>query len=354
MAVVGASGYAGGEVVRLLAAHPHLEATTLCAHTQVGESVAQALPHLGAPNDQVFAQATLEALRDHDAVILGLPHGHSAELAAKLRAQHPEQILVDLGADHRLDDPEAWEQFYGTAHAGTWTYGMPELPRAEGPTQRERLAATTQIAVPGCNATALTFAALPLLQHQLVDPQHLSAVLAVGYSGAGKTPKPHLQFAEAIGGATPYNAGGQHRHIPEILQNLALATGTPRASMALTMTPVLVPMSRGILAVLTAPLGEKTPLKGSADAVGRAFYATFAHEKLVTLLGENAYPNTGYVTGSAGAQLGWNVDVRSRTVTVMCAIDNLVKGTAGAALQSLNLALGLPEYAGIPTVGLHP
>lgn len=353
MAVAGASGYAGGEAVRLLAQHPSLRLGALCAHSSAGRPVREVLGHLDLPGSLTFEDTTVDNLRGHDAVILGLPHGTSAPLASALRAADPGVIIVDLGADFRLDDPAAWERYYGGEHAGTWTYGIPELPLADGRTQRNLLQATRQIAAPGCNASAVTFAALPLVRAGLVDPTSLSAVLAVGYSGAGKVAKPHLLYAEAADSASAYSAGGTHRHIPEILQNLDRATGIPRAQMALAFTPVLVPMSRGILAVLTARLNERGRVAG-ADAVGEAMEATWGSEPFVRLYEGGTQPATANARGANAVHLGWTHDPVSATVTVTCAIDNLVKGTAGAALQSLNLALGLDESTGLPTAGLRP
>lgn len=350
VAIVGASGYAGGEVLRLMLDHPAFAVTTLCAQSSVGEDASLALPHLPLCPGTLFVEPTAENLAGHEIVVLGLPHGASGPLAANLREENPDLVIADLGADFRLENAEDWGNYYGGPHAGSWTYGLPELPLHEGGRQRELLRAAREIAVPGCNATALTFAALPLVTACLVDTASMSAVLSVGYSGAGKAPKPHLQLAEAISGATPYSAGGMHRHIPEIVQNLSRASGRGRDEFRLTLTPVLVPMSRGIMAVLTAKLGSGV----SAADVGRAFESTYAGEPFVKLYGEGGFPSTSSALGTNTVHIGWATDSRSGTVTVMAGIDNLVKGTAGAAVQSLNLALGLDEATGLPVSGLHP
>lgn len=349
-AIAGASGYAGGEVMRLLQDHPHMTATTLTAHSNAGESIAAHFPHLDLDSERTFAPTTAASLAGHDVVILGLPHGQSGPVAKEVKQLSPASLVVDLGADFRLRDPQAWKAFYGSDHAGHWTYGMPELPLADGARQREQLRTTSEIAVPGCNASAVSFALLPLVTHSLIDPTSLGAVLAVGYSGAGRAPKPHLLLAEASGGAVPYSAGGQHRHIPEIIQNLSLSSGIPADSFQLSFTPVLVPMSRGIQAVVTAKAAGEV----SAQQVTDAFHDVFGAERFIRLLGENSFPNTASTAGANTVLLGWSFDPASGTITVMSALDNLVKGTAGAAIQSINLALGLEEAAGLPANGLRP
>ncbi|MFC7457160.1 N-acetyl-gamma-glutamyl-phosphate reductase [Brachybacterium sp. GCM10030267] len=348
VAVVGASGYAGGEALRLLASHPGLEVATVTAHSSAGKRLSEVAPHIDLGRDPVLEETTAEVLHGHDVVVLALPHGQSGELAAQLRAEDPNVLVVDLGADHRLESAEDWSEYYGSAHSGTWSYGMPELPLADGTRQRDQLAGAREIAVPGCNATAVTFAAVPLVRAGLIEPGALSAVLPVGYTGAGRTPKQHLLFGEASGSAAPYGIGGSHRHIPEVLQNLRRATGQDGAR--LTFTPVLVPMSRGILAVLTAPL---TGSASSADLLD-ALRADYADEPFVSVLEEGSAPTTGQVTGSNAVRIGAAADRRSGQATVIAAIDNLVKGTAGAAIQSLNLALGLPETTGLTRTALVP
>lgn len=348
VALVGASGYAGGESLRLLAGHPGLEIGALTAHSTAGSPLREILPHLDLGEDRTLQETTLENLLGHDVVILALPHGQSGQIAAQLETASPDTLVVDLGADHRLERAADWEEYYGSAHAGTWTYGMPELPLADGTRQRDHLRTARRIAVPGCNATAVTLALTPLLAAGLVDPAQLQAVLPVGYTGAGRTPKQHLLYAEAAGGASPYAVGGTHRHIPEILQNIRRATGIDDAR--LTFTPVLVPMSRGILAVCSAPVG---PQVTTADLLA-ALAETYAGEHFIHVLPEGTMPATSQVTGANTARIGAVVDRRSGHATVLCAIDNLMKGTAGAAMQSINLALGLPENTGLTRTGLAP
>ncbi len=228
--------------------------------------------------------------------MLGLPHGASGQVAAQL----PDDVLVvDLGADHRLESASDWEQFYGSTHAGTWPYGLPELIHAEAPgadvataaRQRDKLPGTRRIAVPGCNVTAVTLGLQPGVAAGVVEPTDIVAVLANGYSGAGKALKPHLLASEALGSAQPYGVGGTHRHIPEIQQNLR-AAGAPQVTIS--FTPTLVPMARGILATVTAPL-----VKGvDPEQVRAAWEAAYADEPFVHLLPEGQWPSTAMTLGA--------------------------------------------------------
>lgn len=347
-AVVGASGYAGGETLRLLAEHPGVEVVTVTANTSAGKRLSEVAPHLDLSHDLVLQETTVDVLTGHDIVVLALPHGTSGEIAAALHAADPSTLVLDLGADHRLESTQDWHDYYAGEHSGTWTYGLPELPLADGSHQRDLLRRTRRIAVPGCNATAVTFAAAPLVRAGLLDHTALSAVLPVGYSGAGRAPKQNLLYTEAAGGATPYGVGGTHRHIPEILQNLRRAGG-PEGTR-LTFTPVLVPMSRGILAVLTAPVGDGVRTE---DLLG-ALEGDWGTEHFVRVLPPGVFPDTREVVGANTVRIGATVDRRSGQATVIAALDNLVKGTAGAAVQSLNLALGLPEATGLTRTALAP
>ncbi|NLE72818.1 MAG: N-acetyl-gamma-glutamyl-phosphate reductase [Actinomycetales bacterium] len=343
VAVAGASGYAGGEVLRLLSGHPEVEVGALTAQASAGDPLGRHHPHLRSLADRVLGPTTPDALAGHDVVVLALPHGASGEIAAAL----PDDVLVlDCGADHRLADAAAWEQFYGSAHAGTWPYGMPELITGGG-RQRDALVGARRVAVPGCNVTAVTLGLQPGVAAGLVDPTDVVAVLAVGYSGAGKGLKPHLLASEALGSAAPYAVGGTHRHIPEIEQNLRAAGA---AEVRVSFTPVLVPMSRGILATTTAPLAP------GADpaAVRAAWVEAYADEPFVEVLPEGRWPTTAATVGANTALVQVAVDGRAGRVVTVCALDNLVKGTAGAAVQSMNLALGLPETAGLTTTGVAP
>ncbi len=349
VAVAGASGYAGGEFLRLATNHPFLEVGTLTAHSSAGATLGAVQPHLRSLADRVLAPTDAAALAGHDVVVLALPHGASGALAAAI-AEQPggsDVVVVDLGADHRLTDGAAWRQFYGTEHAGTWPYGLPELIHADGTRQRDALRGTRRIAVPGCNVTAVTLGLQPGVAAGVIEADDVVAVLANGYSGAGRSLKPHLLASEALGAAAPYAVGGTHRHIPEIRQNLQVA-GAP--GVTISFTPTLVPMSRGILATATARL---TP--GTDPATVRAAWVrAYADEPFVHLLPDGQWPSTAMTLGANTALVQVAVDEAAGRVVTVTAIDNLVKGTAGAAIQSLNLALGLPETAGLITEGVAP
>ena len=348
VAVAGASGYAGGELLRLLAAHPQVHIGTLTAQSNAGESLSVIHPHLRSLADRILQPTTPETLAGHDVVFLALPHGASGEIAAQLP---DDVVVVDCGADHRLTDPAAWEAFYGSPHAGTWPYGLPELMLVGGHRQRELLGGARRLAVPGCNVIGVTLGIQPGIAAGVVDPTDIVAVLAVGYSGAGKALKPHLLAAEGLGSAAPYAVGGTHRHIPEVEQNLKAAGA---AEVRLSFTPVLVPMSRGILATTTAPLAPGVDLASAKAVVRAAWEQAYADEPFVHLLPEGQWPTTAATVGANTALVQVAVDERAGKVVTICALDNLTKGTAGSAVQSLNLALGLPETLGLSVEGVAP
>ncbi|WP_262015700.1 N-acetyl-gamma-glutamyl-phosphate reductase [Micromonospora sp. Mcm103] len=329
VAVAGASGYAGGELLRLLAGHPEFELITATAHSQAGQPVSAVHPHL-AGLDLVFAATEPAALADADLVFLALPHGQSAALAAAL----PDSVkVVDLGADHRLRDAGAWSRYYGGEHAGAWTYGLPELPG-----QRAEIAAATRVASTGCYAVATTLALAPLIAAGAVRPDDVVVVAASGTSGAGRAAKAHLLGSEVMGDLTPYKVGA-HQHVPEIKQ----ATG----ATGLSFTPVLAPMPRGILSTVTAvPTGDADPRAVLA--------AAYADAPFVHLLPEGSWPHTAATAGSNSCHLQATVDVDSGRVIVVSAIDNLGKGAAGQAVQNANLMVGLPETTGLSVFGVAP
>jgi N-acetyl-gamma-glutamyl-phosphate reductase len=344
-AVSGASGYAGGEVLRILAGHPQIEIGAVGAHSNAGQRLGELQPHLHSLADRVLVDTTVENLADHDVVFLALPHGASAAIAAQLP---PETVVIDAGADHRLDSAEEWDQFYGSAHAGTWPYGLPELiVDTEGGRQREQLRGATRIAVPGCYPTSALLALGPGFAAGLLEPQDVVIVAASGASGAGRAVKPHLLGAEVMGSMSPYGVGGAHRHTPEIEQGLSRAAGE---RVGISFTPTLAPMPRGILTTATARVAEGV----SAAELREAWESAYATEQFVTVLPEGQWPATKSVAGSNHAQLQLALDRRAGRVVVTCVIDNLVKGTAGGAVQSMNLALGLPEDTGLNLQGVAP
>jgi N-acetyl-gamma-glutamyl-phosphate reductase len=338
IAVAGASGYAGGELLRLLLAHPGVEIGALTGASNAGQPLGTLQPHLVPLADRVLEETSVETLSGHDVVFLALPHGQSGAIAAQLG---DEVVVVDCGADFRLADPSAWDRFYGGEHAGTWPYGLPELPG-----QRAQLAGATRIAVPGCYPTVSTLALAPAVAAGVVEPD-VVVVAASGTSGAGKAAKAHLLGSEVMGSTSAYGVGGTHRHTPEIVQNLStLVDGTVRVSF----TPLLVPMPRGILATCSAPLvGEL-----SADEAYDVYAKAYADEPFVHVLPQGQWPQTKSVTGSNAVHVQVTVDADAGRLVAVGAVDNLAKGTAGAAVQCMNLALGLDEGLGLSSVGIAP
>lgn len=339
VAVAGCTGYAGGELLRILLQHPEIEIGVLTGNSSVGERLGDHQPHLAPLADRIVAPTTAEELDGHDVVFLALPHGTSAAIAEQLG---DDVLIVDAGADFRLNDAAAWEQFYGSPHAGTWPYGLPELPGA-----RDALEGAKRIAVPGCYPTASTLALLPAVAGGLVDPTQISIVAASGTSGAGKAAKPHLIGSEVMGSMSPYGVGGGHRHTPEITQNLSSVT---ESEVSVSFTPLLAPMPRGILATCSAPI-----VGDVSTAIARATYEAFyADEPFVDLLPEGSWPQTAAVVGSNRATVQVVIDLAARRLIAISAIDNLTKGTAGGAVQSMNIALGLEESTGLSTTGVAP
>ncbi|GAA0966736.1 N-acetyl-gamma-glutamyl-phosphate reductase [Actinocorallia libanotica] len=338
VAVAGASGYAGGELLRILAGHPGFEIGTLTAGSNAGAALGTLQPHLRSLSDRVLAETTPQTLADHDVVFLALPHGASGPLAAELGE---DVLVVDCGADFRLADAAEWEHFYGSPHAGTWPYGLPELPG-----QREVLAGTKRIAVPGCYPTVTTLALVPAFTAGLAEPD-VVVVAASGTSGAGRSPKVNLLGSEVMGAVSAYGVGGVHRHTPEMIQNLSAAAGEP---VTVSFTPTLAPMSRGILATCTAKARPGT----TYAALREAYLAAYAAEPFVDVLPEGMWPSTAMTLGANTALMQVALDERAGRIVITAAIDNLTKGTAGGAVQSANLALGLPEEQGLGTLAVAP
>lgn len=342
--VAGASGYAGGEALRLLLGHPEVEIGALSASSSAGSRLGEHASHLTPLADRALVETSAEVFAGHDAVVLGLPHGASATLAAEL----PDDVVViDCGADFRLRDPETWTRFYDTPYAGSWPYGLPELVLADGSKQREVLTGARRVAVPGCYPTGATLALAPALAEGVAEPDDVVVVAASGTSGAGKSLKPHLLGSQVMGSMSPYGVGGGHRHTPEIEQNLAAAAGVP---VTASFTPTLAPMPRGILATCTARLAAGV----DAAQVRAAYERAYDDEPFVRLLPDGVWPTTGAVIGSNVVHLQVTVDPHAGRVIVVAAEDNLTKGTAGAAVQCLNLSFGFPEECGLPVAGVAP
>ncbi|MBC7403785.1 MAG: N-acetyl-gamma-glutamyl-phosphate reductase [Microbacteriaceae bacterium] len=343
VAVAGASGYAGGELLRLLSQHPEFRVVTVTAFQNAGHALCEVQPHLRSYEDLTLQPTTPEVLSGHDLVFLALPHGKSGELTAHLG---DDILVVDCGADHRLSDATEWAAFYGGDYYGAWAYGVPELLVAGGK-QRSTLVGATRIAAPGCNASSVSLALAPGIAAGVIEERDLVAVLAVGPSGAGKSLKVENLAGEILGSANPYAVGGTHRHIPEIQQSLRSAGAT---APTISFTPVIVPMARGILATSTARIAPGV----SAADIRAAWESAYADEPFVHVLPEGRMPRTGDVLGSNTALIGLAVDEVAGRVVTVTALDNLVKGTAGAAIQSANIALGLDETSGLPIDGVAP
>lgn len=329
--VLGASGYGGGELLRLLSGHPYLEVTRVWANASAGQTVGVLHPHVAQLSELEVTTFNNDA--DVDFVFMALPHSQSAQYAGALTSP-----VVDLGADFRLNDAALWSTYYGTAHAGTWTYGMPELPN-----QRARIAVSKAVANPGCYATAITLAAAPLVDAGLIDATQLVVVAASGTTGAGRSPSVALLASEVTSGVRAYKVGGAHQHIPEIEQ--ALGHGA-----RLSFTPLLAPMARGILATVTAPLAPGV----DPSVVGTCLTDAYSAEPFVRLLPAEQWPATQMTMGSNSVALQWAYDEHANKVVVCCAIDNLGKGAAGQAIQNANIMLGFQETSGLPVNGVAP
>src|SRR3954454_2939983 len=282
VAVAGASGYAGGELLRLLLAHPEIEVGALTGNSNAGQTLGALQPHLLPLAGRVLQETTADVLAGHDVVFLALPHGQSAAVAEQLG---PDVLVIDMGADFRLKDAADWERFYGSAHAGTWPYRLPDRPGA-----RAALEGSRRIAVPGCYPTAVSLALFPAYAASLAENEAV-IVAASGTSGAGKAPKPHLLGSEVMGSMSPYGVGGGHRHTPEIIQNLSAAAGE---TVTVSFTPTLAPMSRGILATCTA----KARPGVTGVPLPRAYQEAFAGEPFVELLPDGQWPATAMTYGA--------------------------------------------------------
>lgn len=324
--VVGASGYAGGELLRLLAGHPEFEATVITAGANAGEEITSIHPQLSQYVGRKFESTDAQNLKSLDLVFIALPHGESAKLIHQL---DPNQKVVDLGADFRLKSADQWHKYYSGEHAGTWVYGLPELPN-----HREIIKASNRIANPGCYATVIALATVPMLP--FVDSNDIVVVAASGTTGAGRSAKVNLLGSEVMGSMSSYKFGGEHQHTPEIEQ----ATGAK-----ISFTPILAPMPRGILATVTGKLKSDFDVKS-------AYLDAYKAEEFIWVLPDGQMPKSSAVVGSNYVQMQIAIDRHTNRVVVSAVIDNLGKGAAGQAIQNANLITGLHEFAGLTGVGL--
>jgi len=334
-AIVGASGYAGTELLRLLLDHPNFEPTVITAHSNAGELITSVAPQLAKLGDRRFESFELAKVNACDLVFLALPHGESAALIAQL---DPDLKVVDLGADFRLTSAEKWAQYYGVTHAGTWTYGLPELPG-----KREVIAKSTRVANPGCYATSISLAIAPALE--LIDIKDIVVVAASGTTGAGRGAKVNLLGSEVMGSLSSYKFGGVHQHTPEVEEALTYIAGS---DVKISFTPILAPMPRGILSTVTAKLTSNA----STESMHALYTKAYAADEFVTVLPIGEMPRTNSVIGSNHVQLQVAVDAHTNRLIISAVIDNLGKGAAGQAIQNANLICGLPENAGLETLGL--
>jgi len=333
--IIGGSGYAGGELLRLLAGHPKFEICCVSAHTNAGELITSVHPQLSSYAQRKFSEFKASDFDCCELVFLALPHGESAKVVAQLSA---EVKIVDLGADFRLESAAKWEQYYGGDHAGTWTYGAPELPGA-----RAQIKKSSRVANPGCYATAIALGTAPAAS--VADLSDVVVVAASGTTGAGRSAKINLIASEVMGSLTAYKFGGVHQHTPEIEESLQRATGS---QALISFTPVLAPMPRGILATITMKLSDGV----KEEEVRRVYEETYSSEPFVTLLPKGNMPKTSAVTGSNMVAMQIAVDSHTNRLIISVAIDNLVKGAAGQAIQNANLICGFDETLGLTLTGL--
>jgi N-acetyl-gamma-glutamyl-phosphate reductase len=340
VAVAGASGYAGGELLRLVLGHPELTLGPVAAGSSAGRAVTAVHPQLPQLAGVELVPTEPAALAAADLVLLAVPHGESAALVERFPADLP---VVDLGADFRLADAAAWEAYYeGRPHAGSWVYGLPELPGA-----RDRISGAHRVANPGCYPTSVAVGLAPLLSAGLVEPSDLVVVAASGTSGAGRSASAALQGSEVMGSVAAYKAGGAHQHTPEMEQSLTAAAGEP---VTLSFTPLLAPMPRGILATTTARLRPGV----TTETLHEALRAAYDAEPFVHVLAPGTWPATAATYGSNSVHVQAAADLHAGRAVVVTALDNLVKGAAGQAVQNANLVLGLDETAGLPVAGVAP
>ena len=347
VSIAGASGYAGGELLRLMEIHPHFEVVAAAAHSSVGERVDSLHPAL-APSlvgSLEMCSTSADQLKA-DIVFIALPHGESAPLAHALLDINPHQMIVDLGADFRLGDPQAWERYYGGAHAGIWTYGLPELAQ-----QREVIAASTTIANPGCYATAISLATAPAVAAHLMGNPVINVVAASGTTGAGRVPTPSLIASAVMGSISAYKIGGVHQHTPEIEQ--VLHSIWPEADTRISFTPLLAPMPRGIIATCTSSIRTDTNTDTAIDP-HEIYREYFKDSPFVSVLEKGQMPNTGSVLGSNYVQISVSVDEHAGQLIVIATLDNLVKGAAGQAIQNANIMCGFAETTGLLQTGVSP
>ena len=335
IAVVGASGYAGGELLRLLSGHPEFEISYIAAGSNAGELITNLHPQLTNFIGRKFEATKVGMINKCQLVFTALPHGESAKLISQV---DKSVKIVDLGADFRLQNSEAWKKYYGGEHAGSWVYGLPEL------VDHKEISNSTQVANPGCYATAIALSVAPVLP--IIDSKDIVVVAASGTTGAGRSAKVNLIGSEVMNNLTSYKFGGVHQHTPEIEEVLSKVGNK---HVKISFTPILAPMPRGILATVTAKLTTNS----SAESVRESFSNYYKNSKFVTLLPAGSMPMTSAVLGSNNVQIQVAVDEHVDRVVISTAIDNLGKGAAGQAIQNANLMCGFAEDTGLQNLGVR-
>jgi len=334
-AVIGASGYAGGELLRVLSFHPHLQVTQVSAHSNAGESITSVHPHLTTHNDEKFLSIDSLKFEEIEVAFIALPHGQSAGIVEKFSKNTK---IVDLGADFRLTDAAQWTKYYDGPHAGVWTYGLPEIPG-----NRAKITESSKVANPGCYATSIITGLLPALR--VIDSSDIVVVAASGTTGAGRNAKLSLIASEVMGSLTSYKFGGIHQHTPEVEQALSQASGK---NVKISFTPILAPIPRGILSTITARLFESI----DTEKIHSLFSDFYKNDYFVDVLPVGLLPKTASLTGSNKIQMQVAVDDHTNRLVISVAIDNLGKGAASQAIQNANLMCGFHEGAGLSTDGL--
>ena len=334
-AVVGASGYAGGELLRLLSSHPKFKLSYIAAGSNAGEPITNLHPQLTNFTGRNFEETEIAKINNSDLVFIALPHGESAKLISQI---DPKVKIVDLGADFRLVDGKKWEKYYGGKHAGSWVYALPEL------VDHKLISSANKVANPGCYATAIALSIAPALS--LINAEDIVVVAASGTTGAGRSAKVNLLGSEVMNNLTSYKFGGIHQHTPEIEQILSSIS---KASVKISFTPVLAPMPRGILATVTAKLTQQS----SAEQIREIYQTFFSGSKFVRLLPVGSMPMTSAVLGTNNAQIQIAVDEHVNRLVISSVIDNLGKGAAGQAIQNANLMCDLAEDAGLEILGVR-
>lgn len=342
VSIIGATGYAGAELLSILHRHPEVEIIHITSESHTGKKISELYPHLNG----IF-EKELESLNDiekigeeSDFIFIALPHGHAMDVGKKLE-NFPVKI-IDLGADYRFSDTSVYEKWYKVSHThknAPRVYGLSEI-------YREEIKSAKIIGNAGCFTTASILALAPLAKHRLIEMNSIIIDAKSGVSGAGRSPKLGNHFPELYDNFKAYNVA-HHRHTPEIEQALNDLSGE---EVIINFTPHLVPMSRGILSTCYANLKEEI----SPGTIEAAFHKMYGSEKFIRLLGWNAYPETKFVRGSNYCDIAWHFDERTKRVIILSAIDNLVKGAAGQAVQNFNIAAGLDESIALDVVPFYP